>query len=84
MAETPPEQDLEHDIDEFDERITALEDDLGGAREKAEARSEEARDLDDLADDDIDPDELIGDDAEGGFDDPEEFDEDDEDDDDAA
>ena len=79
MSETPPEQDLERDIDEFDERITALEDDLGDAREKAEARSEEARDLDDLAGDleDVDPDEIIGDDAEGAFDDPDSDEDDD-------
>ena len=76
MSETPPEQDLEHDIDEFDERVTALEDDLDQAREKAEARSEESRELDDLAGDfeDLDPDAIIGDDAEGSFDDPDELD----------
>ena len=79
MAETPPEQDLEHDIDEFDERVTALDDDLDQAREKAEARSEESRELDDLAGDfeDLDPDEMIGDDAEGSFDDPDELDDED-------
>jgi vacuolar-type H+-ATPase subunit H len=67
------ERDMEHDVDELEERVSKLGDDIDEAKTKAKARRDDASDDDD-------------DDAEAGdpsaFDDPEEDDDDEEEEDD--
>jgi hypothetical protein len=75
-------QPLERDIDELDERIHRLGDHIGDAkRTVAEVPGNEDDDIDDAVGDyeDSEPDGVIGDDAEGAFDDPESEDDEDED-----
>lgn len=76
MPEDDPEEQLEHDAKELDERIDRVEEKIGESRGKLKARQEDAHEIGDedadaLGDEEAD-DAQDGDPA--GFDDPEEVD----------
>lgn len=70
MPEDDPEEQLEHDAKELDERIDRVETHIGDSRGKLKDRQEDAADWDD---EDADADDAEGQ-SPAGLDDPEELD----------
>jgi hypothetical protein len=74
VPEDDPEEQLEHDAKELDERIDRVETHIGESRGKLKDRQEDAADWDDETADDSEEDEAGGENP-AGFDDPEGLDE---------
>ncbi|MCP9488832.1 MAG: hypothetical protein MSC31_03040 [Solirubrobacteraceae bacterium MAG38_C4-C5] len=74
MAGEDPEEQLEHDTEELDQRIDRVEAHIDESRDKLKARQEDADEIDEEEVDDSEAEDGEGGDP-AGFDDPEEVDE---------